>query len=363
MFVTLAPVSGGLFFAGMATLRPVVVSGLLLSAGCYTPPDAPALPRAGGMETTGLVLQAVDAGTGAALADDRMTVRYLVRAPIVFDATAVDDVPAVEPYEIEHEVAADELVVEVRLEADSYHRLDTVLSVARGSSAGPLTMRLSRRLDRVAAAPEPTVTPPPISTASSEDRSAMQEGDRAFNQESWLAAVEAYQRMPAPDDDMSEYGRAYRDAKLNQGIAHVNRSEFARALEIFEEVADMREPGAEAYLRLTQAQCAVGRTEEGLGTLAQLGRMRNRMQPLEQNYVSAMMAYRRGVCSHGEFERAQTTRDRVRSGAQAIQQLNAFVEGARAMSPVPPAVFNAVGDAERRVEEIQRSMGRGRGVR
>lgn len=315
------------------------------------------------METTGLVLQAVDAGTGAALSDARMTVRYLVRAPIVFDATAVDDVPAVEPYEIEHEVAADELVVEVRLEADSYHRLDTVLTVARGASAGPLTMRLSRRLDRATTRPTPVVTTPPVAPTTSTDRTAMQEGDRAFSQESWLAAVEAYQRMPAPDDDMSAYGREYRDAKIQQGVAHINRSEFARALEIFEEVADMREPGAEAYLRLTEAQCAVGRTEEGLGTLAQLGRMRNRMPPLEQNYVSAMMAYRRGVCSHGEFDRAQTTRDRVRSGAQAIQQLNAFVEGARAMSPVPPAVFNAVGDAERRVEEIQRRMGRGRGDR
>lgn len=315
------------------------------------------------METTALTLQAVDAGTGAALSDDRMTVRYLVRAPIVFDATAVDEVPAVEPYEIEHQVAADELVVEIRLEADSYHRLDTVLSVPRGSSSGPMTMRLSRRLDRATTRRTPTVTPPPATTTPASDRTAMQEGDRAFTQESWLAATEAYQRMPAPDDDMSDYGRDFRDGKLNQGIAHINRSEFARALEVLEEVADMPEPGAEAYLRLTEAQCAVGRTEEGLGTLGELGRMRSRMSPLEQNYVSAMMAYRRGVCSHGEFERAQTQRSRVSSGARAIQELNAFVEGARAMSPVPPAVVDAVGDAERRVEVIQRRMGRGRGDR
>ncbi len=360
--MTLAPACSELFFAGMASSRLFALVTLSVVAGCYAPPEAPPTPRSGAMESTGLVLQAVDSGTGAALSDAQMTVRYLVRAPIVFDASAVDRVPAVEPYEIEHDVAAEELVVEVRLEADSYHRLDTVLTVARGASAGPLTMRLSRRLDRVVTGPTTTVTPPPTTTTSS-DRTAMQEGDRAFGQQSWLAAVEAYQRMPAPDDEMSAYGRDFLAAKLNQGVAHINRSEYARALEIFEEVADMREPGAEAYLRLTEAQCAVGRTEEGLGTLAQLGRMRNRMPPLEQNYVSAMMAYRRGVCSHGEFDRAQTTRDRVRAGAQAIQQLNAFVEGARAMSPVPPAVFNAVGDAERRVEEIQRSMGRGRGSR
>lgn len=345
----------------MALPRLFVVAALPFIAACYTPPEPPPALRSGAMELTALTLQAVDAGTGAALSDDRMTVRYLVRAPIVFDATAVDDVPAVEPYEIQHQVAADELVVEVRLQADSYHRLDTVLSVPRGSSSGPMTMRLSRRLDRAVARPTPTVTPPPATTTPTSDRTAMLEGDRAFTQESWLAAAEAYQRMPAPDDEMSEYGRAYRDAKLNQGIAHINRSEFARALEVLEGVADMREPGAEAYLRLTEAQCAVGRNEEGLGTLGQLGRMRNRMPPLEQNYVSAMMAYRRGVCSHGEFERAQTQRSRVSSGARAIQELNAFAEGARAMSPVPPAVADAVGDAERRVEEIQRAMGRGRG--
>lgn len=122
----------------------------------------------------------------------------------------------------------------------------------------------------------------------------------------------------------------------------------------------MREPTPEAYLRLAQTQCAVGRSEEGLGTLAQVGRMRNRLDPVEQSHVSAMMAYQRGVCTHQDFERAETTRDRVRAGAQATQELNAFIEGARAMSPVPPDVYNAVQDAERRVAEIRRAMG-GRG--
>ncbi len=73
--------------------------------------------------------------------------------------------------------------------------------------------------------------------------------------------------------------------------------------------------------------------------------------------VAAMVAYHRGVCSHGELDRAQTTRERVRAGAQAIQELNAFVEGARAMSPVPPQVYEAVQDAEQRVEEIRRRAG------
>jgi len=337
-------------------------------AACYTPPDGPPEVRVAGLEPTALVLQAVDAGTGSALADAEMTVRYLVRAPIVFDASAVDRVASVEPYRIDMPVGEENLVVEVRLEADSYHRLDTVFSVPRGTSAGPLTMRLSPRLDRVAGGSQPAGGNPPPSSGttstptagSGPDRGPMNAGDRAFSQESWLAATEAYQRMPAPDDDLSPYGRAYLDARVRQGIAHINRSEYGRALEIFEEAVDMREPTPEAYLRLAQTQCAVGRSEEGLGTLAQVGRLRNRLQPVEQSHVSAMMAYQRGVCSHQDFERAETTRDRVRSGAQATQELNAFIEGARAMSPVPPDVYNAVQDAERRVADIRRAMG-GRG--
>lgn len=331
-------------------------------AACYTPPDGPPETRAGAMESTALVLQAVDAGTGSALSDAEMTIRYLVRAPIVFDESAVERVSSIEPYEIEHPVNESELVVEVRLEAESYHRLDTVLAVPRGQSAGPLTMRLSRRLGRTAAVPEPTrPDPEPSGGPAAVDRSAMLAGDRAFRQESWLEATEAYQRMPAPPNELDEYGRAYRDAKVRQGTAHVNRSEFGRALEIFEEVAEMQDPGAEAYLMLTQAQCAVGRNEEGLGTLSLLGRLRNQMPPLEQNRVSAMIAYRRGTCYHAAFERAETTRERVSTGSDAIEQLNAFSQGAREMSPVPPDVARAVEHAERLVGEIQRSIVPGRG--
>ena len=349
----------------MHSRRFFALAGVSALAGCYAPPDAPPEVRVGALESTSLVLQAVDAGTGSALSDAEMTVRYLVRAPIVFDAASVDRVPSVEPYSIEHPVGEDALVVEVRLEADSYHRIDTVFSVPRGTAAGPLTMRLSRRLDRVASEPAPVTRPPAASggggaAPAGVDRSAMTAGDQAYQRSAWLEATEAYQRMPAPSDDMSEYGRAYLEARIRQGIAHINRSEYGRALEIFEEAVDMESPTPDAFLRLAQAQCAVGRTVEGRGTLAQVGRMRNRLTPMEQSSVSAMMAYQSGVCSHGEFERAETTRDRVRSGAQATQELNAFIEGARAMSPVPPEVYNAVQDAERRVEEIRRAMG-GRG--
>lgn len=351
----------------MAPRHRVIVLGTAALVGCYTPPDAPPTTRTAALETTGLVLQAVDAGTGSLLEDPEMTVRYLVREPIVFDVASVRDVPTDEPYEISHEVGDSVLVVELRLEADSYHTLDTVVSVGRGASAGPLTMRMSRRLDRVAdepeVDPEPAPEPEAVAPATPAEigRTTMRQGDRAFNQGSWLEATEAYQRMPAPSDEMSDYGRAYLEARIRQGVAHINRSEFARALEIFEEVTEMESPGPQAYLHLAQTQCAVGRTEEGRGTLAQVDRARSRLGPVEQSRVAAMVAYHRGVCSHGEFDRAQTTRERVRAGAQAIQELNAFVEGARAMSPVPPEVIRAVEDAESRVEEIRRRAGGGRG--
>lgn len=314
------------------------------------------------METTELVLQAVDAGTGSLLQDEEMTVRYLVRKPIVFDVASVSRVPTAEPYDISHEVGGPELVVEVRLEAASYHRLDTVVSVPRGGSAGPLTMRMSPRLDRVAAQPEEEPDPEPVQrepTSVEIGRAAMRDGDRAFGRESWLEATEAYQRMPTPDDEMSEYGREYLQARIRQGEAHINRSEYGRALEIFEEVTDMQSPGPNANLRLAQTQCAVGRTEEGRGTLALVDRAKNRLGAVEQSTVAAMVAYQRGLCSYGEFDRAETTRERVRTGAQAMQELNAFIEGARAMSPVPPSVYQAVEDAERLVEEIRRRAGGG----
>ena len=347
----------------MASRPLLALFGTVVVAGCYTPPDAPPPVQSRALETTQLVFQAVDAGTGSALSDAEMTVRYLVRAPINFDVASVEEVPSVEQYEIAHEVGEENLVLEVRLEAESYFRLDTVFTVPRGTTAGPHTMRLSRRLDRVAdvrpvTSPTPS-GPVPQPPSAGPARAAMQRGDAAFDREQWLEATEAYQQMPRPTDETDEYGRDFIEARTRQGIAHINRSEYGRALEIFEDVTSMQNPGPDAYLRLAEAQCAVGRTEEGRGTLSQVGRARSRMTPLQQSYVSAMLAYRRGVCSHGEFDRAESTRDRVRSGAQAIQELNAFVEGARAMSPVPPAVYNAVQDAERRVADIRRSTGRG----
>lgn len=83
----------------------------------------------------------MDGGTGGPLADDEMTVRYLARSPITLDGASVDRIPEAEPCTIRHRVARDGLVVEVRSEAFSYHRVDTALSVGRGRTGGPHAIR------------------------------------------------------------------------------------------------------------------------------------------------------------------------------------------------------------------------------
>lgn len=320
-------------------------------------------------EATTLLVQAVDAGTGAALADPELTVRYLVRQPIVLDTTAVERVPSVEPYEIRQVIEEDQLAVEVRLEAPSYHRLDTVLAVPRGATAGPLTMRMSRRLAVVAGAataPAPAPAPEPVIPpgggrgtlpgTAGPDRAALLAGNRAFERGSWLEATEAYARMPLPGDPNSEYGQEYQLALLRRGVAHMNRAEFGAALEVLESAAGYGSPGFQTFLRLSAAQCAVGRTEEGRGTLAQLERGLNRRTPNEQLLVGALINYERGVCSQGEFDRAQTTRERVRTGSAAIQELQAFIDFGERIEPVPQVVGTAIDDARARIEDIRRRM-------
>jgi hypothetical protein len=298
-----------------------------------------------------------------------MTVRYLVRSPVTLDATTVAQVPSVEPYEIRHVIQEEALVVEMRLEADSYHRLDTVLAVPKGTTAGPLTMRMSRRLDLVARKepepePEPQpVTPPPAGgraalpdVSRGPDRAALLAGNQAFERGSWLEATEAYARMQLPDDPNSAYGQEYQQALLRRGVAHMNRAEYGAALEVLESAAGYGTPGFQTFLRLSAAQCAVGRTEEGRGTLAQLERGLSRRSQNEQLLVGALIEYERGLCSHGEFDRAETTRERVRTGSAAIQELQAFIDFGERIEPVPSVVQAAIEDARGRIELIRRRM-------
>lgn len=355
-------------------MRPLcqsVLVGSLVLGACYGPPDMPLPESPATPELSRVVFQAVDAGTGSALADEMVTVRYLVRSPIRIDATSVERVSSIEPYEIRQLIQEDELVVEVRLEADSYFRLDTVLSVPRGGSAGPLTMRMSRRLDLTAAEPtttEPDSEPEPVTrpsgggrgtlptTSTGPDRRSLVEGNQAFQRGSWLAATEAYARMPLPDDPDSDYGREYQQALLRRGVAHMNRAEYGAALEVLEAAAGYGTPGFQTFLRLAAAQCAVGRTEEGRGTLAALEQGLDQRSRNEQLLVGALVQYERGVCSHSEFDRAQTTRERVQTGSQAIRELQGFADFGERIEPIPQPVETALEDARSRIEVIRRNM-------
>lgn len=355
----------------MRPCRPAALVISLFLGACYGPPDLPIPQLPATPELSSVVFQAVDAGTGSALSDDQLTVRYLVREPVTLDATAVERVPSVEPYEIRQLIQEDALVLEVRLEADSYFRLDTVLSVPRGTTAGPLTMRMSRRLNLVASdptPPPPDPTPDPVvrppgggrgslpTSSSGPDRGPLLAGNQAFQRGSWLEATEAFARMPLPDDPNSAYGQEYQQALVRRAVAHMNRAEYGAALEVLEAAAGYGTPGFQTFLRLAAAQCAVGRTEEGRGTLATLERGLNRRSQNDQLLIGALIRYERGLCLHGEFDRAQTTRERVRTGSTAITQLQEFVDFGERIEPVPEAVRPALEDARNRIETIRRSM-------
>jgi hypothetical protein len=162
--------------------------------------------------------------------------------------------------------------------------------------------------------------------------------------------------MPLPDDPESQYGRAYQQGLLRRGVAHMNRAEYGAALEVLEAAAGYGTPGFQTFLRLAGAQCAVGRTEEGRGTLTQLDRSLNRRSRNDQLLVGALIQYERGVCSQAEFDRSQTTRERVRTGSQAITELQGFIDFGERIDPVPDVVQNGIADARNRIDTIRRTM-------
>jgi len=323
----------------------------------------------GSPEASALSFQAVDAGSGAALNDGEMTVRYLVRSPIMLDASAVETVSSREPYRVAHEIAEPNLVLEVRLEAASYHRLDTVLSVPRGGSGGPFTLRMARKLGGEAVAapasnrpaaggPRPATQPvqpaaQPAVAAAAIDRSALLAGNQAFGRGDWLAATQAYEQMPEPGDRASAYSDEYKQALVQRGIAHINRGEMGGALDALEAALGFDKPGYQAYLRAGQAQCAVGRTDEGRGTLAILSREVNQMPPAQRPMVNALRGYYDGLCSEGEFDRATAAMDRVRAGAAAIKAFEEFRTAGGAVSPATPELQGALDDAATRIAAIR----------
>jgi len=347
---------------------PILLS-LALSPGCSAESDASSEAPTNDPERSEIVVQAVDAGTGAALTDERLTVRYLVRTPITLDASAVDRVATSEPYRIAHSVSEDSLVVELRLEAQSYHRMDTVLAVARGASAGPHTVRMTRRLDRVAAAgpaaearrteaPSPA-TPPasrPADPDAGIDQTALREGNAAFQAGDWVAATTAYLNMVEPPSRTGPYARAYQEALVRLGVSHINLGEWAGALNALELAVSFDSPGFNAYLTLSQAQCQVGRTDDGRRSLDLLEGMTGSIPSQERPVVMALVAYQRAVCSQGDFERTESALQRVQRGSLTIQALEAFIEQGDALNPQPARLQQALGDARRRIAEIRNRM-------
>ena len=350
---------------------------LVLLGGCSGQPDSVADVVLADPEESEIVFQAVDAGTGAALRDREMTVRYLVRAPITLDTSAVERVSPSDPYRIAHPVGEDSLVAEIRLEASSYHRLDTVFAVARGASAGPFTVRMARRLGQAAAAgegvgagdtltqaqptaaqPEPVVLDPD----SGIDWTALRAGDRAFQSGEWVDATAEYQLMQEPWAQTGTYAPAYQQARVRHGISHVILSEWGSALDPLEEALTFPSPGHSAYLYLGVAQCVSGRIEDGRQNLDQVERLRSTIDPRERPTVNALLAYHRAICSQSEFglyQRSEDAQQFTLSAARAVRDFNAFIELAEALRPMTPQMETAIEHARLRIEAIQgRMLGR-----
>ena len=340
-----------------------------LAAGCSGDAEIPTRAPLGPAEESRLTFQAVDAGTGAALTNSEMTVRYLVRSPITLDAAAVERVSATEPFRVAHPVAEDSLVVEVRLEAASYHRIDTVLAVARGDEAGPFTLRMARRLERAAGGGAPVLgagaaaqPEGAVATAAGGapalDRAVLSAGNRAFQSGSWAQAIQAYQGLQLPEGAPDADVRAYQQARVRQGVAHLSLSEYAGALDALEEAAAMSIPSGAAHLRLAQAQCAVGRVDEGRRTVAGVERMAPRLDAQERASALALTQYVSALCGLGDLDKATAALERVRVGSRIVQELQAFIDRAAGVSPRTEDLAAAVADAQRQIAAIQERMRR-----
>lgn len=338
-----------------------------------------------------ILVEAVDAGSRAALADSTVTVRYLVRTPIRLDAAAVEEVPASEPYRIVHEVATDSLVVELRLEAASYGRIDTVVGVERGATAGPVRIPMSLRADLVASAPaeDPDAEEPPTRDPPAEDRepaprpaedpeerpadpptqpaespetgvdwTALRAGDRAFQSGDWTGAAAAYRRMPAPPTREGEYAQEYVRALVRRGIANINLGDWQDALQALQSAVNYDFREYSAYFYLGQVQCTLGRFDAGRSSLEEVsGRLSMVISEAQRPVVLALVQYQLGMCGYGEFRQADNAAAARRAGQAALEAFGEFRERARGLSPIPPEVQAAMDDARQRVQEIQQGLG------
>ncbi len=336
---------------------------LLLLGGCA--PEGPRREQAPAQEpaTSEVLVQAVDATTGAELSDAEVTIRYLARAPITLDAAGVDRVPSAEPYRITGPVAEDSLVLELRLEAPSYFKLDTVVSVARGSTAGPFRLAMAPRTDRRAAgggggAPTggrtPAAPPPQPSGAEDEDRTSLLAGDRAFETGDWRTAAGQYRRMITPRNRAGAYAREYQRALVRQGIAFINLGDWQGALEALQEAVafDFRE--YTAFFYLGQVQCVVGQYEAGRQSLNHIREwLTLHISEAQRPVVFALLDFQLGMCSYGEFSNARIQADLDRARQRALGEFQSFMDKANAFPAMPPEIQAAVGQAQRIMSEIR----------
>jgi hypothetical protein len=342
---------------------------LTLAAGCSGDPrGALAEPSTGPRQASEVTFQAVDAGTGDALTDPRMTVRYIVRSPITLDAVGRDTVSSAEPYRISHEVEVDSLVLEVRLEAPSYHRRDTILAVARGTAVGPLTVPMSRRLtarDGSEGRPEPetgsrNTREPAVENrpAAGSNESALRAGDRAFARGRWFEAAAAYQRMPVPTR-AGAYARAYQQGMVNRGVAHIRLNELGAALEALEVAVAMETPNPQVYRYLGHVLCAVGRVDDGLDALDEIEDMADEIPAAQRPLALAFGKYEEGLCRKRSFDRTEVTLNLVSAGRSVIAALDDFVDRAGDVEQPPRELTQAVEHAEGLLEEVRSRMRRG----
>lgn len=372
----LAPRPAAWFFGAMPSRRVLLTAIAVALAGCSGDPEGP-LPGvpAGPPQSSEILLQAVDAGTGGALTDGQLRVRYLVREPITVDATGDEVVASAEPYHIAHDVTTDELVVEVRLEAPSYFRLDTVLSVARGATAGPLTVRLARRLERSAATGRPVGgtrpaagggtpaggAPRPAAPSDPDagvDRSALEAGNQAFGRGEWLAAVQAYRDMAAPSGT-GAYAGAYQQGLVNQGVSHMNLGEMGAAMDALEAATDVALPSHQAWRFLAHVQCEVGRVDEGLDSLDELEDLEGEIPATERREALAFGKFEEGLCRKRTFDRTEGTLNLVNAGRSVVSAFEDFLEQADGVSSPSAELTAAVGEANSLLEEIRARMRRG----
>jgi hypothetical protein len=351
---------------------------LALLAGCAGEPEAAAAPPEREPASSEVLLSAVDARTGAALTDPEVTVRYLVRAPITIDAADVKRVSSSEPYRIVHAISADSLVVELRLEAPSYERLDTVLAVARGATGGSFKVALSPRAARTASAPapavpaqtaparvaaRPTAQPAPGAAApsaaetdesldASVDRGGLRDGDAAFGRGDWRGSVTAYRRMVAPRARRGAYARDYQLALVRLGISLINLGQMPGARDALSAAAELPFREYTVYFYLGQVECSLGQFDTGRRTLGEIPRLASNISDAQRPIVLALTDYQRAVCSHVEYQQARTAADAERTAARALEELEAFVQRGGAMRPVPAQVSGAVTDAQKRMREI-----------